>query len=90
MALAVEASELLELFLWKRDGDLPPVARVREELGDVLITLTNLASRLGVDLMAAAEDKIALNARRYPVERARGSAEKYDALVPTDEEEESR
>jgi len=81
MALAVEASELLELFLWKRDGELPPAERLREELGDVLITLTNLAARLGVDLMAAAEAKLALNARRYPVERARGSAKKYDALA---------
>jgi NTP pyrophosphatase (non-canonical NTP hydrolase) len=88
MALSVEASELLELFLWRRDGDLPPAERLAEELGDVLITLTNLASRLDVDLMAAAEAKLALNGRRYPVERARGSAKKYDALGATPEEDE--
>jgi len=85
MALSVEASELLELFLWKRDGDLPPADRLREELGDVLITLVNLSRRLGVDLLAAAEQKLALNARRYPVERARGSARKYTALGAEEE-----
>lgn len=80
MALAIEAAEVLELFLWRADGAVPPEGRVREELGDVLITLSNLAARLGVDLMAAAEDKIALNGARYPVERARGSAKKHDEL----------
>lgn len=88
MALSIEASELLELFLWRRDDDPPSAERLAEELGDVLITLTNLASRLGVDLMAAAEAKLALNGRRYPVERARGSAKKYDALEATPEEDE--
>jgi len=86
MALSVEASELLELFLWRADGDLPRAERLEEELGDVLITLVNLAGRVGVDLMAAAQAKLALNGRRYPVERARGTAKKYDALVdPTEE-----
>jgi len=80
MALSVEAAEVVELYLWRREGDGPDPARLRQELGDVLITLVNLARRVGVDLMAAAQDKLALNAERYPVERARGSALKYDAL----------
>jgi hypothetical protein len=44
----------------------------------VFIYLTSLADRLGIDLMAAAEDKIALNARKYPAARVRGSARKAD------------
>lgn len=81
MALSVEAAEVLELFLWRKEGDTPSAARLREELGDVLITLVNLSRRVGVDLMAAAEQKMALNAQRYPADRARGSAKKYDALA---------
>lgn len=80
MQVSVEAAELLELFLWKTADD--PVAddRAREELADVFLTLVNLSSKLGVDLMAAAEAKLARNAERYPVELARGRAEKWDAL----------
>ncbi|MCC6623967.1 MAG: nucleotide pyrophosphohydrolase [Deltaproteobacteria bacterium] len=83
-ALAIEASELLELFLWKpashEPADWPARARLEAECADVLICLVNLARTLGVDLMAAAEDKLAHNADKYPVERARGSAKKYDEL----------
>ncbi len=78
MALSVEAGELLELFLWKQGpDDLPARERLREELGDVLICLVNLAGRLEIDLLAAARDKLAKNAERYPVERARGNAIKW-------------
>lgn len=80
MALSVEAAELLELFLWKDPTETPPRARLEEELGDVLITLVNLARRLGVDLLGAAQQKLALNAARYPVALARGTATKYDQL----------
>jgi len=88
MALSVEGSELLELFLWK-DGpaDLPPPERLREELADVLICLVNLAGRLDIDLMAAAADKLTKNARKYPVERARGNAKKWTELEKSDAED---
>ncbi len=85
IALSVEASELLEHFQWLTDAesarlDATQLARVREELADVLLYLIRLADRLDVDLLAAARDKIALNAEKYPVEKARGSSRKYTEL----------
>ena len=85
MALAVEAAELLERFQWVTEEDskrLPPadLARVREEMADVLNYLVRLADKLDVDLLAAARDKVALNAQKYPVDKARGNAKKYSEL----------
>ncbi|MCB9764916.1 MAG: nucleotide pyrophosphohydrolase [Alphaproteobacteria bacterium] len=85
MALSVEAAELLELYLWcADDGPQPAVAsrhpRVEEEMADVLICLLNLADRAGVDLAAAVERKLARNAEKYPVERAKGRMEKWDEV----------
>ncbi len=81
-ALTVEAAELLEHFQWLKDGsaaELPPGKHgmVREELADVLLYLIRLADKLEVDLVAAARDKLEVNARKYPVEKARGSSRKY-------------
>ena len=85
MALAVEAAELLERFQWVTEEDskrLAPadLARVREEMADVLNYLVRLADKLDVDLLAAARDKVALNAQKYPVDKARGNAKKYSEL----------
>lgn len=85
MALSVEAAELLELYLWSSDdGPQPPVAsrepRVAEEAADVAICLLNLCEQAGVDLAAAVEAKLARNAERYPVHRARGRLERSDEL----------
>jgi NTP pyrophosphatase (non-canonical NTP hydrolase) len=77
-ALAVEAAELLEHYQWSETAADP--AKVREELADVLLYLIRLADKLDIDLAAAARDKIALNATKYPVEKARGSARKYTDL----------
>src|SRR5690348_9646863 len=82
MALAVEAAELLERFQWTTEEQsrrLPPpeLARVREEMADVLNYLVRLADKLDVDLLEAARDKLALNAQKYPVEKSRGNAKKY-------------
>lgn len=84
-ALAVEAAELLEPFQWlteEQSRSLPPetLAAVEEELADVLLYLVRLADKLDVDLAAAARAKIARNGEKYPVEKARGSSRKYDAL----------
>lgn len=83
MALAAEAAELLELFQWLTEEqsaslDAEKLHRVRYELADVFIYLLRLADKLDVDLLAAAREKIELNARKYPVERVRGDARKYD------------
>jgi NTP pyrophosphatase (non-canonical NTP hydrolase) len=85
MALIVEAGELVEQFQWltPREADsLRPEQRaeVELEIADVLIYLVELADRLGIDPLAAAEKKLALNAVKYPVEKARGHAGKYDKL----------
>lgn len=82
MALSVEASELLEPFQWltpEESTELGPEQReaVRQEIADVLIYLTRLADVLGIDLLEAAADKLALNARKYPVDKAYGNALKY-------------
>jgi dCTP diphosphatase len=82
MALSVEASELLEPFQWltaEQSQQLGPeqYEAVRQEIADVLIYLTRLADLLEIDLLDAAADKLALNARKYPVERSHGNATKY-------------
>ncbi len=83
MALVVEAGELVEQFQWltphEADHLAPEVrAAVELEIADVLIYLVELADRLGIDPLAAATKKLALNAAKYPIEKARGSARKYD------------
>jgi NTP pyrophosphatase (non-canonical NTP hydrolase) len=84
-ALTVEAAELLEHFQWLADAQsdqLPSeaLAEVRLEMADVLLYLVRLADRLDVDLAEAARDKLAINAAKYPADKARGRADKYDKL----------
>lgn len=83
MALAVEAAELLEQFQWLTERESAVLdesrrARVREEIADVLLYVLRLSDRLGIDPLAAAADKIRLNAQRYPADKVRGQARKYD------------
>lgn len=82
MALSVEANELLELYLWTADdGEQPPAQRrdrVAGEAADVLMCLLNFCERAEIDLAAALRDKLELAAHKYPVERVRGRALKYD------------
>lgn len=85
MALAAESGELLEHFQWlteKQSASLPPgeLEAVALELADIQVYLVRLADRLGIDLVAAAHRKIDLNAEKYPVEKSRGHARKYDKL----------
>jgi len=84
-ALCVEAAELLEHFQWRTDDEsksLPAdqLAKVREEMADVLLYLVRLADKLNVDLLKAASNKIVLNAHKYPVDKARGNSRKYTDL----------
>lgn len=85
MALIVEAAELVERFQWlspeeSSQLDVERHEQVRQEIADVLIYLTRLADLLEIDLLKAAADKIEINARKYPVEQARGNAAKYNEL----------
>ena len=82
MALAVEAGELMEHFQWLSEEqsqglDEETLAKVSEELADIQIYLVRLSDRVGVDLMAAAEKKLAANAEKYPADIVRGSSKKY-------------
>ena len=84
-ALAVEAAELLEHFQWLTEAQsqqLPPevLNEVSKEVADVLLYLIRISDKLGIDLIAAANAKILLNAEKYPVEKARGSSRKYTEL----------
>ena len=86
MALIVEAAELAEHFQWltaeesRSLGHGAKREKIRDELADVLIYLVELADTLEVDLVAAAREKIEKNALKYPVDKARGNALKYDEL----------
>jgi dCTP diphosphatase len=85
MALSVEAGELLEHFQWltaEQSAHLSEseLAKVRLELADVFLYLVSLSDKLAVDLVAAAFEKLEINAKKYPVELAKGSAKKYTEL----------
>jgi NTP pyrophosphatase (non-canonical NTP hydrolase) len=85
IALSVEASELLEVFQWltpEQSQNLSDTSReqVRDELGDVLICLLNFAHRVGLDPIAAAQQKLEKIKAKYPVEKAKGLAKKYNDL----------
>jgi NTP pyrophosphatase (non-canonical NTP hydrolase) len=87
ISICLEAAELLEPFQWKRPDEIAVFladernrSRVSDEMADVLILLVSMADVLGVDLIEAARAKLAENAQKYPVDRAKGNAKKYDAL----------
>ncbi len=79
MALSIESSELLEVFLWKKPEDANP-DRIKEELADVFAYAFLLAEKYNLDVREIVMDKIRINALKYPVEKAKSSATKYDAL----------
>ncbi|MBI5381289.1 MAG: nucleotide pyrophosphohydrolase [Opitutae bacterium] len=87
MALSAEAAELMEHFLWTTPeqsrsvaADPAKRAKIEEELADVVIYALEFANMTGIDLASAITAKMAANAKKYPVEKARGRADKYDEL----------
>jgi dCTP diphosphatase len=85
MAVAGEVGELVEHFQWltfEQAASLPAATRdeVALETADIFLFLLRLCDKLGIDLAEAAERKLALNALKYPVDKARGRAAKYDKL----------
>ncbi len=82
MALTVEAGELMEHFQWlTEEASKAPEKELREnieqELADVFMYTLLLAKRLDIDILRACESKMALNKKRYPAEKVKGSAKKY-------------
>ncbi len=89
MALAGEVGELTDIFQWLTPAESAAVmadavtaGQVRDELADVFAYLIRLADVIGVDLEQAFTDKMVKNARKYPIETARGSSAKYTELPP--------
>ncbi len=86
--LASEVGEILDSFKWvteEESKNLPPevLTQVKEEIGDAFRSLIHLAAKLGIDPVAAAEDKLPLLEQRYPVEKAKGKSDKYTAYQCT-------
>lgn len=82
MALSVEVAEIVEHFQWLTEQEsqnlsAEKLAEVREEIGDVMIYLTELANKLGVDPLEAAKAKMIINEQKYPADLVRGNASKY-------------
>jgi NTP pyrophosphatase (non-canonical NTP hydrolase) len=79
LALSVEAGELLELFLWRADNEADR-EKVKEELADVFAYAFLMAEKYGFDVKEIVLNKIKTNDKKYPVEKARGTAKKYNEL----------
>ena len=77
-SITIEASELLECFQWNDENF--DIEHVREELADVIVYCVNMLDKLELDVDEIVNDKMAKNEAKYPVEKARGSAAKYDEL----------
>lgn len=82
LALSIEAAELNELFLWKKGESTEGIdpQKLREELADVFAYAFLLAERLNLDVEDIVREKIKKNSEKYPVEKSKGSAAKYNEL----------
>ena len=87
MAIAAEAAELMEPLLWVTPEESRAVmdrpdkrAALQDELADIVVYCLEFANQTGIDLTTAITAKMARNAEKYPVEKARGRAEKYNEL----------
>ena len=77
-SIVIEAAELLECFQW--DNEKYDLQHVKEELADVMVYCQNLADKLGLDSDDIVNMKMTQNEAKYPVEKAKGKADKYDKL----------
>ena len=85
LSLMLEAAEVLEHFQWKSLPEVDKYAQeckeeIAEELADVAVYLFELADNLGVDLSQAIVAKLVKNAKKYPIEKAKGKHTKYNKL----------
>ena len=76
-SISIEANELLECYQWSDDADLE---HVKEELADVIVYCQNMLDVLGVDVDEIVNAKMTKNEAKYPVDKAKGKADKYDQL----------
>jgi len=79
LALSIEAAELNELFLWKKPEDAN-IEKIKDELADVFGYVLLLADKYNLDLIEIMTRKIQKNAEKYPVDKAKGNAKKYNEL----------
>ena len=79
LALSIEASELNEAFLWKDANDVN-VEKVKEELADIFNYAILIADKYDLDVKQIVLEKLAKNAQKYPIDKAYGSAKKYNEL----------
>jgi NTP pyrophosphatase (non-canonical NTP hydrolase) len=79
LAISIEAAELNELFLWKSNEDVDK-ERLKEELADIFSFALLLAEKHKLDIPSIIKDKMKLNGEKYTVEKAKGSAKKYNEL----------
>lgn len=79
IALSIEASELQEAFLWKNPEDVK-IEKVREELADVFNYAILIADKYNLDIREIVLKKLEKNAEKYPVDKAKGTAKKYNEL----------
>lgn len=82
LAISIEAAELNELFLWKNDSNSEDVKleKLKEELADILSFSLLLAEKHQLNIFDIVLEKIQKNNEKYPVEKAKGTAKKYDEL----------
>lgn len=82
VAISIEAAELNELFLWKTVEESEKVSRekLKEEIADILAYTLMLAGKHGFDVREMVLDKIRKNGEKYPVDKSKGSARKYNEL----------
>lgn len=86
MALIAEAAELIEHFQWMTEEQSSQLSsevleEVQQEIADIFIYLIRISDKLGVDLISAANQKININAKKYPVEKVKGSSKKYTSYT---------
>lgn len=84
VSISIESAEVLELFQWKTDAEIDrelktPAGKkaLAHELADVVMLCMGLSDAAGIDLGKAILEKLEINEKRYPADRARGSAKKY-------------
>lgn len=80
ISLSLEASEILEIFQWTKDNNLPEEKKImlEEEIADVYYYLLLLAHEAGIDIKEAFNKKMELNAKKYPEDKAKGNSKKYN------------